>query len=271
MKPPLNYYGGKISLGEQIGNLLPPHRHYVEPFAGSLAVLLAKTPSVAETVNDIDGDLVAFWRVLRDNPEALIHAASMTPHSRQEHQESYSLDGCDEVEQARRIWVRLTQGRAGRLDKTGWRFSIAADRFVSLSGTLDIYVERMKTAAQRLRHVTIECRDALEIIELYGRHPDVCIYADPPYVGSTRSTGYRHEMRDDSAHEELAEALQACKASVVLSGYHSPLYERLYDEWNVRTFAAISDQGLTDRHRTEVIWSNRDIEPTDLFSQGETG
>ena len=60
------YLGGKITLGPVIAALLPDHQHYVEPYCGSLAVLLAKEPVHLETVNDIDRDLVTFWRVLRD-------------------------------------------------------------------------------------------------------------------------------------------------------------------------------------------------------------
>ena len=85
VKPPFAYYGGKTTLAPAIAELLPPHEHYVEPFAGSLAVLLAKRPSRAETVNDLDGDLVTFWRVLRDRPEDFERVCALTPHSRAEY------------------------------------------------------------------------------------------------------------------------------------------------------------------------------------------
>ena len=75
-----------------IVDLLPAHQHYVEPFAGSLAVLLAKPRSKMETVNDLDGDLMTFWRVLRDRPEDLIARCALTPHARAEHQAAYDLD-----------------------------------------------------------------------------------------------------------------------------------------------------------------------------------
>jgi DNA adenine methylase len=101
VKPPFAYYGGKTTLAPIIANLLPQHEHYVEPFAGSLAVLLAKTPSRAETVNDLDGDLVTFWRVLRDRPDELERACALTPHSREEYEQAcgcllYTSDAADE-------------------------------------------------------------------------------------------------------------------------------------------------------------------------------
>ena len=73
---PFPYFGGKTSHAARIASLLPDHGHYVEPFAGSLAVLLAKPRSRMETVNDLDGDLMTFWRVLRDQPEELARACA---------------------------------------------------------------------------------------------------------------------------------------------------------------------------------------------------
>jgi DNA adenine methylase len=99
VKPPVTYYGGKTTIAARIVSLLPRHRHYVEPFAGSLAVLLAKPPSPMETVNDIDRDLMTFWRVLRERPADLGRACVMTPHSRREarHAAAYNSElafGC---------------------------------------------------------------------------------------------------------------------------------------------------------------------------------
>jgi DNA adenine methylase len=99
VKPPVAYCGGKTTIADRIVALLPEHGHYVEPFAGSLAVLLAKPPSRMETVNDIDQDLI-FWRVLRDRPGDLERACGLTPHSRAEHQLAYQAAD-DELEHAR--------------------------------------------------------------------------------------------------------------------------------------------------------------------------
>lgn len=96
MMPPFAYYGGKTQLAERIVATLPPHKHYVEPFAGSLAVLLAKPPTTMETVNDLDGDLMTFWRVLRDRPADLIRACALTPHSRGENVDAFDRDQVDE-------------------------------------------------------------------------------------------------------------------------------------------------------------------------------
>jgi DNA adenine methylase len=261
LAPPFSYYGGKTRIAPWIAEHLPACGHYVEPFAGSLAVLLAKPPAPMETVNDLDGDIMLFWRVLRDRPEDLTRACALTPHSRAEYAVCRDISGTDdELERARRVWVALAQGRAGRLTRTGWRhFEDPAGSNTGMTGYVAAYATRIPPAARRLSNVTLECLPALDIIARYGKHPDVLLYCDPPYLGSTRGWGhqYRHEMRDDAAHRQLADALHSCAAAVVLSGYPSPLYDDLYSSWYRAQTAASTGNGGTTRARAEVLWSNR--------------
>ena len=259
VKPPFAYYGGKTTLAPQIAALLPKHEHYVEPFAGSLAVLLAKTPSRAETVNDLDSDLVNFWRVLRDHGDELRRVADLTPHSRAEYEAARGELPDDEVERARLTWVRLTQGRSHSMKPTGWWFrKNVATAGNSPTDYLVAYRARLAAVTERLSGVSLESRDALDVIRDYGSEPTVCLYADPPYLGSTRAANYRVEMLDDDAHRAFADALNECKASVVLSGYDSPLYAELLDGWHRKDLAAPTAlSGDTDR--TEVLWSNRPL------------
>ena len=269
MKPPFTYFGGKTSIAPQIAALLPAHEHYVEPFAGSLAVLLAKRPSSAETVNDLAGDIAAFWKVLRDRPAELERACALTPHSRTEHQLSYE-PAPDELEQARRTWVRLTQGRAGQAyQRTGWRFREKPDSH-SVPAYLEAYTARLHPAARRLKGVSVECRPALEVIAAYGRHEGVLIYADPPYPDSARTHGahgnvYVHEMRDEDSHRELAEALRAARAAVILSGYDCPLYAELFGDWHRRELTARAGNSTVAPVRAEVLWCNRPFAQGSLF------
>lgn len=260
MKPPFAYYGGKTTLADRIVAQLPPHLHYVEPFAGSLAVLLAKPPSRMETVNDLDSDLMLFWRVLRERPDELIRACALTPHSRTEYALSHDRDGdLPELERARRVWSCLAQGRSGNLRTTGWRhFVNPTGSGASVPAYLAGYVERMATVAERLHRVSLECLPALELIDAYGAHSEVLLYVDPPYLGSARNgTNYRHEMPDPGQHRELAEALNGCRAAVVLSGYDSDLYADLYDGWHITRINTMTTQGSTRQDRTEVLWCNR--------------
>lgn len=263
MRPPVPYFGGKMLVGPAIAALLPAHSHYVEPYCGSLAVLLAKQPSPHETVNDLDGALMTFWRVLRDRPGDLARVCALTPHARAAYQESVPLDADDDLELARQIFVKLTQGRSGRLMRTGWRHYVnPAGSGHGMPDYLAGYVDRMAPAAERMQHVSLECQPALDLIAKYGAEPDVLLYVDPPYLGSTRANdnAYRHEMRTSDEHRELSGALHAARAAVVVSGYPSHLYDReLYAGWDRHTFAAGTGQGDGWGNRTEVIWSNRPL------------
>lgn len=265
MKPPLSYYGGKTAIAPWIVEHLPAHEHYVEPYAGSLAVLLAKAPSPMETVNDIDEYLVTFWRVLRDRGADLQHAVDLTPHSRAEYRDTALESDLDEVEMARRVWVLLTQGRgrATRSEKKqGWRcYQNPRGSNSSMPDYLDAYRTRIGPAVQRLRSVSLECLPALDVIGKYGAHPGVLLYVDPPYPGQARDhrAQYRHEMRTDAEHADLAEALHAARAAVVLSGYHCPLYDELYAGWDRVSLDTQTGNGNGDRSRVEVLWSNRPL------------
>jgi DNA adenine methylase len=264
-------------VGPAIAALLPEHSHYVEPYCGSLTVLFAKPPSAHETVNDLDGDVMNFWRVLRERPEDLARVCALTPHSRGEWKDCESIGVVDDLERARQLWVRLTQSRTGRLRRTGWRHYVApAGSGTNMPGYLDAYVDRMAPAAERLHRVSLECLPALTIIEKYGHSPEVLLYCDPPYLGSTRAQdrAYRYEMMADSDHEELARALHACKSAVVVSGYASDLYDReLYAGWDRHTIPSSTGQGGTWQERTEVLWSNRPlgVTPTLDFEEVELG
>ncbi|MFF5773873.1 DNA adenine methylase [Streptomyces californicus] len=261
-KSPVPYFGAKGRTAPWIVSLLPPHQHYVEPYCGGLSVLLAKTPAAMETVNDLDQELMVFWRVLRDRPAELIRACALTPHSRDELAAAHEpvTDPGDDLELARRIWCRLAQGRAGTLRNTGWRHYIdPAGSTTGMPDYMAAYVDRLAAAAERLRRVSLESMPALDLIAKYGSHEDVLLYVDPPYLGTTRAfANYRHEMRSEDEHRELAAALADCKAAVVLSGYGSPLYGELYAGWHRadrQTMTGNARSGTKDR--TEVLWSNR--------------
>ena len=263
MRPPVPYFGSKQTVAPWVIRLLPEHQHYVEPYAGSLAVLLAKRPSPMETVNDLDGDLMTFWRVLRDRPADMVRVCELTPHSRAELTAAWE-PAEDDLERARRVWVRLTQGRSATMRRTGWRHYIdPAGSALSLPGYLDAYRDRLLPAARRLAGVSLECRPALELIAAYGSRPGVLLYVDPPYLGSVRgdsNSRYGAEMRTEEQHRELASALWDCTAAVVLSGYDSPLYAELYEGWHRYATVTTTTNGRANhQHRTEVLWSNREL------------
>ncbi|MFD5903608.1 DNA adenine methylase [Streptomyces microflavus] len=261
MKSPVPYFGAKGRTAPWITSLLPPHRHYVEPYCGGLSVLLAKRPAVMETVNDLDGDLVNFWRMLRERPEDLVRACDLTPHARAELTAAWDPT-TDEVERARRVWVRLSQGRGGMMRRTGWRhYTASSGSSIGMPGYLEAYRSRILPAAARLADVSLECLPALTIIGKYGSASDVLLYVDPPYLSSTRgdaNSRYGVEMKTEQEHRELAAALADCRAAVVLSGYDSPLYDELYVGWHRVDQQTMTGNGRAGtKGRTEVLWSNR--------------
>jgi DNA adenine methylase len=270
MKPPMPYFGGKQTLAPWIVSLLPDHDHYVEPYGGSLAVLLAKPRSRMETVNDLSRELMTFWRILRDRSGELHRVCALTPHSRAEHDTAFD-PADDELETARRVWVRLTQGRSNALQRrTGWRnFIDPSGSRTPMPGYLDGYRGRIEPAAERLMGVSLECMPALDLIGKYGAHDRVLLYVDPPYLASTRnSTHYKAELKTDDEHGQLAAALAGCTATVVLSGYDSPLYAGLYDGWHRYEQATTTGNGKGDKARTEVLWANQPLgDQFDLFSE----
>ncbi len=262
------YYGGKTRLASKIAALLPEHEHYVEPFAGGLSVLLAKSPSRMETVNDLDGLLMTFWRVLRNQPQQLARVCALTPHSRAELVAARATDlaGLDELEVARLVWVQISQARGGTMRSSGWRYYVnPGGNSTGMPGYLAAYVDRMAAGAERLRRVSLESKPALTVIKEYGAHRKCCLYVDPPYLGTTRSTrgggnGYRLDMPDPADHAELLRELRACRAAVVLSGYPSDLYDTALADWTRLEIPTMTGQSNgANQARTEVLWSNRPI------------
>lgn len=268
MKPPIAYYGSKLSIAADIVSVLPDHDHYVEPYAGSLAVLLAKPRTKMETVNDLDNRLMSFWRVLRDRGDELARACALTPHGRAELAAAHERAD-DELEDARRLWVLLTQSRTGTTRKVGWR------QYVNPKGSgmgmpryLSTYVDRIAPVVERLHDVSLESRPALEVIASYGKHPGCLLYVDPPYFG-TRAKNYGLEQQGEADHRDLADALHACRASVVLSGYDSPLYTELYRGWHRYEIHTLTTQGTGPSSRIEVLWSNRPLASQEGLFDGE--
>jgi len=234
-------------------------------------VLLSKTPTAHETVNDADKAIWTFWKTLREQPAEMMRVCRLTPHSEVEFAfaEDFITPGMPELEVARRVWVRLTQGRSGRLRRMGFRHYIdPAGCSIGMPGYLDGYADRMPAVVERLKNVTLLNRDAFDIITKFGRIPDVLLYCDPPYLGSTRNNdrSYRHELITDDEHRELGAALRACRSTVVLSGYPSALYdEDLFPDWDRHEIHTSTGQGGKNDSRTEVVWCNRHMDKQALL------
>lgn len=271
LRPPFPYYGGKAHLAATIVDLLGPHRVYAEPYAGSAAVLLAKPPARHETINDLDGTIATFYRVLRDQPDALIRSLELTPYSRDEFLAARDdAEDLDDLERARRFYVRTAQSHNGAGNGgAGWS-APSPSRSQSRVGTwVSLIDNRLARIADRLRAVAIDNTDALTIIDRVDA-PDAAIYLDPPYLDRTRVTvgsgAYRHDEAALADHHSALLARAATFAgTVVLSGYPDPLYDDLLPGWQRIEFTrhkpTANGRLAADRvTATEVLWVNRDRE-----------
>jgi DNA adenine methylase len=259
------WYGGKFNHLNWLLPLLPEATHYCEPFAGSAAVLLNRAPSLVETYNDIDGEVVNFFRVLRDRQEELIQAIGLTPFSREElriaaEEPTHNLA---ELERARRFFVRARQVRTGLAQTASagrWAHCKLTSR-AGMAGAVSRWlgsVEGLSEIVQRLLRVQIENAPAIEVIQRYDSE-ETLFYCDPPYPHDSRgdANAYRYEMSDRD-HEKLAAILRTVKGKVALSGYHCNLLDQLYKDWNCTE--APSKQCLSVKQpRTEVLWTNYEV------------
>lgn len=260
------WYGGKFSHLNWLLPLLPKTKHFCEPFGGSAAVLLNREPSPVETYNDIDSEVVNFFRVLRDQREALIEAIGLTPFSREEFELAIAptTQNISDIERARRFFVRARQVRTGlaQTASTGrWANCLLTSR-AGMGGAVSRWlgsVEGLSEIVQRLLRVQIENSPAIDVIKRYDSE-ETLFYCDPPYPHSTRgdSKAYAYEMTDGE-HRALATILRNVKGKVALSGYHCDLLDDLYRDWYC--IEAIEKNCHSIKQpRTEVLWVNYEIE-----------
>lgn len=255
MRTLLRYPGSKQQIAPWIISQMPKHHSYLEPYAGGIAVLLNKEPSRIETINDLDHDVVNLFRVIREKREELIEQIVYTPYARQEYNDAFpdNSDELTDVERAKNFLVRSGMGHGFRLcEKCGWKKDVYAREAAYAVRYWNDLPEVVTCVAHRLKMVQIENKPAVELIKAFN-HDNVLIYADPPYVLSTRSRKqYRHEMSDQD-HVELLETLLLHTGPVMLSGYDNDIYNEYLQGWRKANTPARAENSLP---RTEVLWMN---------------
>jgi DNA adenine methylase len=259
MKTPISYYGGKQTLAKIILRLMPEHRLYCEPFLGGAAVLFAKEPSKVEIINDTNGELINFYRVVEGNFRALQKEITLSLHSRRLHEQARVIynnpDMFDPVKRAWAVWVLANSSYGCKLNGT-----FAYDRKGGNSRKLDNKrLDFTAAYADRLRHVQIECCDAVRIIKSRDV-PDGFFYLDPPYVGADQGhyNGYTQDNFD-----ALLDTLTTLKGKFLLSSYRNKTLE-VYAErngWHTLEFRIVSS--MTNRYeirdKIEVMTANYPI------------
>jgi DNA adenine methylase len=255
----LKYPGSKWRIARWIISQFPKHHSYLEPFAGSLAVLFNKSLSDIETVNDLDLNVVNFFQCIREDSEKLAKIVEATPYSRYEYDGMYNTEVPDcRYEKARQFLVKCWQGHGYRVNqyKVGWKNDVQGRKRAYAMRHWSELPERILLAAERLKQVQIECMPAVELIKRF-KFPEVLIYADPPYLMETRTANvkqqYSNEMLTEQEHIELLEVLLQHPGYVVISGYESELYNDMLKGWSK---SSIQSNNQSNNPRTEVIWMN---------------
>jgi DNA adenine methylase len=274
---PLKWHGGKHYLAPHIIRLMPPHIHYVEPFAGGLSVLLAKNPEgFSEIVNDLHGDLTNFWTVLQNEPlfQRFKRLVEAIPFSQTEYQDAkkklatanpgdFLHVGGPFVVRAAWFFIACRQSLAGRMKGftgiTKTRVRRGMNNEVSAWLTC---IQGLPQVHERLKRVLILNEPALDVIRKQDGK-DTLFYLDPPYLHKTRATTgeYAHEM-SDAQHVELIEALAKIEGKFMLSGYRSVLYDAHanYTGWRRVDFDVPNNSagGKKKQRKTECVWTNYD-------------
>ncbi len=260
-RPVLRWFGGKWVIAPWIIKHFPPHEVYTEAFGGAGSVLLKKPRSKAEIWNDLENEVVILFRVLQDRKQsaALKRALYLTPFSREEWKKAYELSE-DPVETSRRLVIRSYMGFSAdahsRTANSGFRYGSNGSRTTPARDWSN-YPGALAAAIKRLRGVVIENRDAFKVL-IHHDGASTLHYVDPPYVHGTRAHKPRNGHQYDhelfaKGHEDLAIILKNLKGMVVLSGYESDFYNRLYPGWKTFSRKAF---GFGTREKTEVIWLN---------------
>lgn len=261
---PFGYYGAKQRLAARIVLDLPPHNAWVDAFCGSCAVTLAKKPAPIEIINDRNGEIVNFFRQLRDNSTEMCRLLRFTPYAREELQlarlSEAKLSG---LERARRFFVAAMMAINGCFGEAegGFSFSNSYTR-----RGMEARVSRWKTrpdylkiVADRLSQVRIENKDAISLFRDFVDRPATLVYFDPPYLAD-RIRGYDHDEYSEDFHERLLKATMRAKCMVLLSAYENDLYDAYLTRargWRKRLMKTTTrGNNGKDSEREEIIWFN---------------
>ena len=224
----LRYIGGKSKLADQIVKLIPPHLAYVEPFAGGAWVFFKKPPSKVEVLNDVDGELINFWRVVHNHPDEFLRCCERLLPSREmfEAERSRSTTGMTDIQRATRYYYlqRLAFGGGMKTLNFGTS-SIRAPAF---------HVEGLKASLfavqKRLQRVLIECLDACDCIEKYDR-PSTFFYLDPPYLGGQK---YRFPFTEQD-FELLAVSLGTLRGKFMMTVNDCDVIRRVFGRFKIES------------------------------------
>ena len=256
VRTPITYYGGKQRLTSLILSLMPEHKLYCEPFVGGAAVFFAKEPSEMEVINDLNGEVVNFYRVCHNDFKKLEKLIQSTPHSRQVHQEAQIIlknpSKYNAIKRAWAFWVQTNMSFSARIFG-GYAYERKSN------GTLKRFVNKKlafnKEICDRLNMVDIENNDALQVIKSRDT-TESFFYCDPPYFNSDMGHYKGYSVKD---FRELLTVLSKIKGKFLLSSYPSEILEEFAKKHRWHKFSKDTEVSVThqtDKIKTEVLTAN---------------
>jgi DNA adenine methylase len=265
IKPPFGYFGAKQRLAKRIVEMLPRHNAWVEVFCGSAVVTINKPQAPLEVINDLDGNVVNLFTVLRDKSKELCEQVALTPYARAEFELARRGEEVkDPLERARRFLVATmmtVNGTSGSVNNSGFSFSdsyVRGGREARVNRWYQL-PERLTRIIERLRSLRIENKDARNVVRQFADRPGTLMYLDPPYL-MDREHVYSKDANDEEFHEELLLACLKSRAMIIVSGYENNLYVKHLKRTNGWKVCKIQTKTRgtngADAARTEVLWTN---------------
>jgi DNA adenine methylase len=255
MKTPIKYYGGKQNMVKHILPLIPLHNMYCEPFMGGGAVFFAKGLSPVECINDLNGEVINFYKSMKSNFVELNQKIIETLHSRQSFVDAKVIydnpNLFDKVTRAWAFWVVTNQGFAGLIGNS-WGYSIKEN---TTSKSIKNKRNDFIAYEQRLNDVQIECTDAIKVIKVRDRI-DTFFYIDPPYFNSNCGHYSGYSEKD---FNELLELLSQIKGKFLLSSYPSETLTKhtKLNKWNSKQISAkVAVNHGSGKAKIEVLTAN---------------
>jgi len=252
---PLSYIGGKNRLARQIIDCFPKHTTYVEPFAGGAQVFFHKEPSPVEVLNDLDHDVVNFFRVCQSHHPELVRYLQYTVVSR----EWFGLlkktapENLTDVQRAARFLYLQKNSFAGLVAKQNYKYTV-----VGLPNyNPESIAKSIEKAHARLRRVQIESLPYESVLEKFDR-PTTLFYLDPPYW---RRNLYRFNF-SDSDFVRLSETLGKVRGKFVLSLNDAPEVRTIFASFHIRTIeTSYSAQRQAGNRYRELLIANFHYKP----------
>lgn len=261
MNSPIRWLGGKRYLKKHLVSIMPPHINYIEVFSGALWVLLEKEPSKLEIFNDINGDLINFYKVIQDENkyQELINKIYYTPSSRELFDEYdkklLHKDYSNDIDRAFYFYYLLKLAFGGNIHRKKRTFAIHKDGRKLINR--DKFIEEFVQLHERIKHCYIENKDYQYILKKYDSK-DSLFFCDPPYLDGSEEL-YSNNFNEEE-YKKLKETLSKLKGKFILTTKKSDFTMELFKEYKIEDVSVNWGIQKGIQKVDEIIVTNYSIE-----------